>query len=155
MDQLGRRAKVDTSTAHEARIEFYQHLRDEELGRWREKPDDDFVAIPLSEHEVIVLNERTGGSITWVRGAAEQSTSFGAATARAYFEAHPARKPWHDAVDGELWLIRFSDYPNTDVSALAKNGTFVYNDHCCDGWADFDDDTIIAGRRIWPEKSDA
>lgn len=77
--------------------------------------------------------------------------------ARAYFEAHPTpepeRKPWEDAKDGHLWLIRFDDFPETDVSALVKGGRFIYNDHCHEGVAELSDPHITAGRRIWPESS--
>lgn len=141
--------------------EFFQHERDQELGRWRDQESPERFVVPGHADDWIqVWNEaRMKGEGTYTRSSAV--IHFGnpkypcAATAKRYFDAHPEPKPWHDARDGQLWLIRFSDYPNTDVSALVKNGTFVYNDHCHDGIAAVNDSTITAGRRIWPEVSDA
>lgn len=62
-------------------------------------------------------------------------------------------KPWHDAKDGGLWLISFTDFPNKVISSLVKDGVFIYNDPCCDGWAPLDSDEIVSARRIWPEDS--
>ena len=139
--------------------EFFQHERDQELGRWRwpENPDV-VVQADKGGERAWVVDERNQQITGWVwRADLDRSTARAqvVAAARAYFDAHPEPKPWHDARDGQLWIIRFSDYPNTDVSALVKNGTFVYNDHYLGGISAVNDITITAGRRIWPEVSDA
>lgn len=134
--------------------EFFRAERDEELGRWRWPENPDYVVYPDEDGDVVVLNEGKGiSSSIIIRRDIGTRNPFHPSTkaARAYFEAHPERKPWEDAKDGHLWLIRFDDYPDADVSALVKGGRFIYNDHCHEGVADLNDPTITAARRIWPE----
>lgn len=141
----------------EALREFFQHERDQELGRWRDPELTHFYVINDENGKPIVVDERSSRWTPAPRDLIEKfpNTIDPHRVATRYFAAHPEPKPWQDARDGQLWLIRFSDYPNTDVSALVKNGTFVYNDRCHDGIAAVNDSTITAGRRIWPEVSDA
>ncbi|GAA1578961.1 hypothetical protein [Leucobacter aridicollis] len=136
----------------EALREFFQHERDKELGRWRdpERPD---IVVYLCDAErcVRVLDELTGVSQLYVEGQMSEYRGDMADAARTYFAAHPEPRSWHDARDGQLWLIRFDDFPDTDVSALVKGGRFVYNDHCHEGTATLKDSSIVGGTQIWPE----
>lgn len=153
---------ISSSGIHDAKVvalrEFFQHERDEELGRWRWPENPDFVVYldgHPSRRSVTIFVEKTGGIAIGMRedflaATPDDGHDFRAA-ARAYFEAHPAPKPWHEATDGHLWLIRFDDFPETDVSALVKGGRFIYNDHCHEGVAELTDPMITAARRIWPE----
>lgn len=145
--------------AHEARKEFYQHLRDKELSRWRWPENPNYVVYALETpghtgsdyRECTVVDERRGLRQEFGSDLPQCHGGEFREAARAYFAAHPDPKPWHDAKDGQLWLIRFSDFPEVDVSALVKGGRFVYNDHCHAGIASTDDATLVAARRIWPE----
>ena len=137
--------------------EFIQHERDKELGRWRWPENPNYVVYPSELYLtppdadlVTVFNERTGQSAHCRREGEGNSGNFSLA-ARAYFAAHPEPTPWHDARDGQLWLIRFSDFPDMDISALVKGGRFIYNDPCHEGTATLKDPSIVGGKQIWPE----
>lgn len=143
--------------------EFFQHERDETLGRWRWPEHPDFLVYSRGYAGVRVTSESSGGHVLAVREAAMgwqkgQSTYFGAA--RAYFEAHPERKPWHDAKPGETWRLTVRDRDPLDLD-LTFNVIGV-TDHVQARFArpqvsgeqmeySIDSDAIVAGRRIWPE----
>lgn len=138
--------------------EFFLHERDQELGRWRWPENPEYVVYRDDRPGGFrVMHEPTGDTWTYFWDAMKDDPQYVGPwnAARAYFAAHPEPKPWHDATDGQLWLIRFSDFPDVDVSALVKGGLFLYNDHCHEGVAPLNDSTIVAGRRVWPEAPDA
>lgn len=125
---VGRRARGDEgqyldthSTAGPEGIvalrEFFQHERDEALERWRwpEKPEwvvyakrPGFAA--YNGADLLVINELHGASMEYSR-ALDDGTEYvaeeekAALAARAYFKAHPERKPWEDAKAGDVWVI--------------------------------------------------
>lgn len=114
--------------------EFYQAERDEELGRWRYPDDRDYVVYPVGSGEVVhVLNEKAGVSGQYER--AEVNKVFGgefletadpvySRAARDYFDAHPVRKPWEDAKDGEVWMLTGAAHPDEEVPYIAIEGRF-------------------------------
>lgn len=103
--------------------EFFQAKHDEDLGRWRYPSDPEWVVRDGGVSHVgrvaIVLNERTFEQTTFTRSSATgESAKHGAA--RAYFEAHPERKPWHDAKVGQVWAIRMDpEAPEFAVHVVA------------------------------------
>ena len=104
-----RHRKGDT---HEARKEFYQNLRDKELGQTRE---GDMIVRPLSDDEVLVLDESTSRSAVWHRHENPMfNGAFGRDEAKRYFEAHPEPKPWHDATPGEVWVLHDTGFPDSE-----------------------------------------
>lgn len=92
--------------------EFFQAKRDEELGRWRWPENPDWVAIEGRREPqgrtVVVVNEKTLERF-WFNELVGQviRSSQAHEAGRAFFEAHPERKPWADAKDGDIW--EFSD----------------------------------------------
>jgi len=137
--------------AHAARIEFYQALRDEELGRWRWPEEPDYYARRVSKDEVGVTHEPTGRyHIVRMGGAWEFSSPF-RSVAQAFLEAHPERKPWEDANEGEVWIITPSKAytlgEQINYPAIFQAGMF--RDHG-GSWLAED---LTAARRIWPEES--
>lgn len=95
--------------------EFFQAKRDAELGRWRWPSNPDYVVYLAANGQAIVIDERSGLHVYRYRGEAAEMRRLRAATgedimlaskaAEAYFEAHPERKPWHDAKPGDVWLL--------------------------------------------------
>lgn len=127
--------------------EFFQHERDAELGRWRWPENPDYVVYAPDEEGVAwSVNERTGAALMNTRALPLGFVDDHARAARAYFDAHPERKPWHDAKEGEVWLVRPTkaigggEYP-----AIFQAGAF--RDH--GGYWEAHD--ITDARRIWPE----
>lgn len=148
--------------------EFFRHGEDERLGRWRWPENNDFVVYLApecnTEDELIVMSEASGASVGFARsrddGRHPDKASYWTRAARAYFDAHPEPKPWHDAKPGETWLLT--------VSSLALTGaTLTFNvigveDRRPSRFArpqisgeqmeyPVDSPDITAGRRIWPE----
>lgn len=98
--------------------EFFRHERDEELGRWRWPERSDYLVYPVGEGVVDVIRESNISDITLGPGRQQGITRDSAYNwdkaysktfynaARAYFDAHPLRKPWHDAKPGEVWVLK-------------------------------------------------
>lgn len=147
----------------EALREFFQHERDEELGRWRWPENPDYVVYPViqSAHEmafgqnlsVMVFHEPTGV----LKGYCREEDQGGDLTreypgaARAYFEAHPERKPWHSAKPGEIWVLTIDD--SEQVVSAVQQYEKDFNPISHPIYATFANgsERITAGRRIWPE----
>lgn len=136
--------------------EFFQHERDKELGRWRWPENPEYVVYrkPGADDEdgraALVLDERTGvAPRRWERGF--DSGVFGQA-ARAYFDAHPEPKPWHNALPGEVWVITTAESEEIAVRACIQNEkpTFEYIANVATKIG-VTDEQITSGRRIWPE----
>lgn len=123
--------------------EFFQHERDAELGRWRWPENPDYVVYQADSGRVRVLRESDGKSGVWSRAQKNDGWMF-AQPAIAYFDAHPETKPWHDAQEGEVWVItvRGEEYP-----AIFQADAFR------DGGGSWAMEDITAGRRIYPEVS--
>lgn len=130
--------------------EFFQHERDKELGWWRWPENPNWIAIPSYDlNEVIVFNEtRMDWEVVTIHREEEENWPAFQPAARAYFAAHPERKPWHDAKPGEVWLLTF-------LSGKQMIGLVEYDGECFIG--EGQELTVIkstaftAGRRIWPE----
>jgi hypothetical protein len=78
--------------------EFFQHERDQELGRWRWPENPDYVVVQADNggERAWVVNERNQQITGWVwRADLDRSTARAqvVAAARAYFDAHPEPKP--------------------------------------------------------------
>ena len=134
---------------------YFQAERDEQLGWWRASPG--FVVKPhagdngIGSRSVNVLNERLG--ITKPVWEVEESRSEYGIAARAYFDAHPEPKPWHDARPGEAWVITVG---GTEMPALVARKT--HEDPLVFKTGFFEHDltspSITAGRRVWaPEEA--
>lgn len=138
--------------------EFFLHERDEQLGRWRWPADPDYVVYPKHPDgggrpdSFRVFQESTGN--TWSYDLEHLRDTKGEPwdAARAYFDAHPEPKPWHDAKEGEVWVVTKED---TEGEFAA-----VVSDPRVTGCTSFDaaaisfpvtDPRITAGRRIWPQ----
>lgn len=148
--------------------EFFQHERDEELGRWRWPENPDYVVYLRNDGQACVFNEATGVTVYRFRGEHEHLEELRRQSgeevmphthaARAYFEAHPERKPWHAPDAGDHWALHIAHgmalsgdehlYKYTRWGSQGRWG-FVPTD----GGSVLDptDPTITAGRRIWPE----
>ena len=137
-----------------ARIEFYQHLRDKELGRWRWPENPDVVVKAYDGGERARVTNERNPHITGNVWRADLDCSMAdeqvVAAASAYFAAHPEQKPWHDSVEGEVWLLMF---PNS-TQAWFVNGDYFQSVKTLTN-INKTDPGITAGRRIWPEVSDA
>lgn len=138
--------------------EFFQHERDQELGRWRDPVNRDLVVYRLPKEDntdgraVRVIDETSGDTfIYW-----ETFESFRAGkhaqmwkVAVRYFEAHPESKPWDEAEPGEVWELTDSE---------GREQLWVWDE--IDGWRSVHSDKVshlvgrkaTAGRRIWPEE---
>lgn len=130
--------------------EFFQHERDQELGRWRSKEHPEYFGM-ADEGNYIgwFYNERTNHGFY-----ADRDTNVRLYTAEErevvaeYFGAHPEAKPWHDAKPGEVWLLTF-------LSGAQMIGLVDHDGECfISGVRELtviESTAFAAGRRIWPE----
>lgn len=95
--------------------EFFQHERDQELGRWRWPENPDYVvyqAPDCADYDLRIMCESSGDSMVYSRLEDDGNKrnhpweSSWARAARAYFAAHPEPKPWHSAKLGEVWEVQ-------------------------------------------------
>ena len=121
----------------EALREFFRAERDEELGRWRYPEDHEWIVYPdgedqLGNRHVITFWEKNGRRDS-VYEDNIPGTVWGV-VARAYFEAHPERKPqpWDNAERDEVWLFK-SEGNGRALAWRAEDGWDVIdqrgNDH--------------------------
>ena len=138
---------------------FFQAERDEELGRWRDPENPDWITYPSGNEDAVrVFNEREGGtSQYWTRRNVESrdpaytwySASYYAAD--RYFAAHPKPKPWDAAQPDEVWVL--TDGDRSEVFRCGENG--LYSLKTGDPISRvFPIITVTAGHRIWPEGGD-
>lgn len=135
--------------------EFFQAQRDLDFGRWRCPAEPDWVAqegerSSDGRRTVRLFNESTFESF-WLNSRVMDEVDNETAkhrVARAFFEAHPERKPWQEARPEEAWLLTIDGKQwvatvdrMLDFTTSAE--TFV------NGSPDMV--RITAGRRIWPE----
>ena len=131
--------------------ELRAHLqaeRDEQLGRWRDPENPDCICYPVAgdPDDIWVVYEGSGLAYMRERNQAFYAGNRFSEVARRYFAAHPEPKPWEDAKPGEVWVLtRWG----TAEPFLVTDGEFVTADLAV--IVDLDDDSITAGRRIWPE----
>lgn len=134
----------------EAMREFFRAERDEELGRWRWPENPDYVVYRDGTSRRIV-RESDGKSFSASLHDRKVMTTYldsWIGAARAYDEAHPERKPWHDAKEGEVWLLTL---PNS-TQAWFVNGAYFQSAKTLTNIA-LDDGHITDGRRVWPEEA--
>lgn len=132
--------------------EFFQHERDQELGRWR-WPEDPHLLVYVYDASVLVVDESRPGLAPSLYTAEDIAGRHGrfAEAARAYFAAHPEPKPWHSAVTGEVWELDldFGDVGKRDAFMADNRGESVFRR--LDELYPTNDSRITAARRIWPE----
>ena len=145
---------IYTLETTEALRAFFQAERDEQLGRWRDPENPDYVAYRTPEEDdedgrcVRVLDELSGA--TWL----EWERLFLSGPSIRYFEAHAdvePRKPWHDAKAGEYWLVTLegADPTPTTVGNYCENLYFVVGDD--DYYCPTNDHRIQNAVRLTPE----
>ena len=137
--------------------EWAQAKRDIVLGRWRWPENPDYVVYRGRDDDdtVVVIDERNGSNAVYDRGDSDSEFERWKShheAARAYFEAHPERKPWHDAEVGEVWLLT-KDGTEGEFAAVVSDPaiTFAKSFDAAAFAFHLDDSGIRSGRRIWPE----
>ena len=125
---------------------YFQEERDTELNRWRDPLNPVLVCLPIDEHIIRVLNERDGLGYTYARGNGVdlQSSNPYVRAAWRYFEAHPPKKPWEKAAQGDIWVFTS---PGGKVAPYTKIGEIWSREHVIDTRTD---DYFIDGYQIWP-----
>ena len=141
---------LDPDSAMDAE-EYHQAKRDAELGRWRYPLDPDFV-VHAEGDRIAVVNERDGFIVNYTRGDAvvpESPRQIAAHKVRvAYFEAHPERKPWEDAQDGDIWALTGAgglEQPWRRMNGVWRSIGTEGRDRV------YDAVLATAGRKIWPQ----
>ncbi len=137
--------------------EFFQHERDEELGRWRWPENPDWVGVEGEEQvgmrTVVLVNERTLERF-WINYRAMDAApdaSIDKHAARAYFEDHPERRPWEDAKHGEVWAMTVGEGPEMVTYVDRQTTSFPRFIDPADDMSYGPKSGFTAGRRIWPE----
>lgn len=151
-----------SSEGVEALREFFQHERDQELGRWRDPVNRDLVVYRLPKEDntdgraVRVIDETSGDTfIYW-----ENFESFRAGkhaqmwkVAVRYFEAHPELRPWDEAEPGEAWVLTIDGSEEAAMLMYSYDSdTHEFYIGSSDSLYSRSDPSITAGRRIWPEE---
>lgn len=147
-----------TGAQMKALIETLDAERDEELGRWRYPEDHEWIVYPdgedqLGNRHVITFWEKNGRRDS-VYEDAIPGTVWGI-VARAYFEAHPERKPWEDAKHGEVWLIAVGGDAELPMVVDRETTSFPRFMEPIGAMSYGPQAGITAARRIYPEVSDA
>lgn len=136
------------SEDRQAILEWAEHTRDAALGRWRWPENPAFVVYAARDEDDGVhwsVDERTGESHMNTRAGLQSDEH--ARAARAYFDAHPEPKPWHEAKPGEVWIIVTRNV-GEERAVQVHGDQFHYND----GFEfPLTYEAIESARRVWPE----
>lgn len=133
--------------------EFFQAERDEELGRWRWPENPDYVVYRTDPVCISVIDEKDGCEWVYYRGGLNFTCpDLIAEAGEAYFVAHPEPKPWHDAKEGEVWVVDTGDSEERPmiVADYVEEG-LVFNDAIYSAVYEVKSPEIQGARRIWPE----
>jgi len=133
--------------------EFFQHEKDEHLGRWRSSADPRWTAVRRDKFAYFQCEDGIRSfNIHLDREATLNAWNDDLrAIAREYIAAHPEPKPWHDAKPGEVWLLNI-DHKNAANEVAWQVATSTEFSRL--GLAiNKRDERITAARRIWPEVS--
>lgn len=110
--------------------EYFRAKHDEELGRWRWPINPHWIAMEGNRNRdgrrtVALFNEQTFESCLVNDRVLESSIDDASHRAgRAFFEAHPELKPWHDAKAGEFWSVHHVGIETCRVDDV--NGTLRF-----------------------------
>lgn len=129
--------------------EFFQHERDEELGRWRWPERPHYVAYARGADSVRIIDERTGRAQEFDRNG--ESTWVMEDAANAYFKAHPERKPWEDAKPGDVWVIEVEGTESYAVHVVAEFFGAVSFQTPTGRKVNMNNSAFTGFRKIWPE----
>ena len=149
---------IYTLETTEALRAFFQAERDQELGRWRDPDNPDYVVYPgsINLDWVVVLDESTGGTnVVFKQPRKPTKDSDFRLVAERYFAAHldPEPRPWEEAKPGEVWALTYAGIEETAWVADFTWGApprFRQFKNLLDPIFT-NDKHITAGRRIWPE----
>lgn len=95
--------------------EFFRAEEDERLGRWRSVASPEWTAVVQSVSGQVLFRHEAGEREFSVASRSERLgrwTQELRDVAFEYFDAHPEPKPWSDAAEGDLWLLRLADAEN-------------------------------------------
>jgi hypothetical protein len=141
----------------EALREFFVRENDDRLGRCRWLTDSDYVIYDLGGGLLRIMRE--SDAVTWQIGR-EENAGLNLNTgdvhsvhyaARAYFDAHPEPKPWHDAKPGEVWVLETRSDLGVDKRAWHITDRPESFWALTQGYLLVKSNAIVSGRRIWPE----
>lgn len=108
--------------------EFFRAEEDERLGRWRWPENPDYVVYhwgqPLTAGVVVTSESAAVPSRVLHRDADPENRTPEYRAARAYFDAHPEPKPWHDAKPKEVWEFRTADDRQYALGWVALDGSW-------------------------------
>lgn len=140
--------------------EFFRAEGDERLGRWRWPENPGYVVYLVGDDIVDVLRESSvsdehrgpGRQAGITRDAArtwdnDYSQNFFRA-ARAFFDAHPEPKPWHDANHNEIWVLFVAI---SEEAYRVDGGSFVPVNNPERIRIPLRDERIKSAHRIYPE----
>lgn len=157
-ETISRTAYLNAAQASTLR-EFFQHERDEELGRWRWPENPEWLAVEGERspegRTVVVVNERTLDRF-WFNERVMTIPADASAAHKAgcaFFEAHPKRRPWVDATPGEVWVLTLPDPGDVDaeiVTVATTYGTFTAGS--MSEWT-LNDERIVTARRVPTEEA--
>ena len=147
---------IYTLETTEALRAFFQAERDQELGRWRDTENPDWICYGRgsSSDTVHVINEYDGLPYMLERGQVAYADSEFSAVAQRYFEAHPKPKPWDAAQPDEIWVLTINN-DREEVFRCGERGLYsLKTGNPIGSLLSCGSNKITAGHRIWPEGED-
>lgn len=137
--------------------EYFQAERDTTNGVWRWPENPEYVVKAWGDEPdaVYVLHEKTLNIVKTYRQVVKDADQFFHQTrqaARAYFDAHPEHKPWHEALPQQVWLLTEGGREFPAIVTIGEEGgdyKFTTSNYRV---IRLDDPVIQHAERIWPKE---
>lgn len=135
--------------------EFFRAEEDERLGRWRWPDNPEYVVYARDSVEgsrgrgFRVMDEASGDTWSYDETGLRDCRGEAWEAARAYFDAHPEPKPWHDAEEGDIWVLDLAASGESPWHVVGQRFENVQNGAA----RPLNDKSFRAGYRIYPEAS--
>ena len=133
-----------------------QAARDEQLGRWRDPENPDYICYPVAgdPDDIWVVYEGSGLAYMRERNQAFYAGNKFSEVARRYFQAHPKPKPWDTAQPDEVWALTINN-DREEVFRCGERGLYqLKTGNSLGSLLSCSHNKITAGRRVWPEGED-
>lgn len=140
--------------------DFFQQENDEEFGRFRRSPRDVHVIYPTDDSDKVNALDEARCEVIEAQRGIKYGDGLLNEVIQDYFDHHPTPQPWHDAEDGDVWMVRIPKLAETHIPAIVVPSLWPTHDDMYFQFGDrlgspsrsrVDSPDVADAYRIWPK----